>query len=144
MADNTSKKKEVRRPLKPRDIKFVEAKTNNPDLPDYKAAMAATGAKDINIASTQAARMLQNVTLREALDATMAAQGWTIDRVLQPVKDGLEYTGDTERDTLEVRYKAHDRAVKLLQIAHGETENKGGNTFIFNNTGESSQNFLKK
>lgn len=79
-----------RKPLKQRDLKFIEAKAKEPDLPDYKAAMAATGTTDMNVASTQAARMLQNVTLREALQDALTNQGFTIDDGAKALVDALQ------------------------------------------------------
>lgn len=135
-------KKEIRRPLKPRDIRFVEAKVKNPDTPNYKAAMIATGTTDMNVASTQAARMLHNVTLRETIDVAMDKMGYSIDGIIEPVKDALEYTdpdGD-ERAQLDIRLKGHDRAMKLLMIISGDDKTPGGNTFNF----IGQNNFVKK
>ena len=133
--------KEIRRPLKVKDVKFIAAKVKEPDMPNYKAAMIATGAKDMNTASTNAARMLQNATLREALDEAMVKLGITIDSAVAPVREALEYEGDTDRDTLEMRLKGHDRAMKVLQIIGTDDQGTKPGTINFN---FGTQNFVKK
>lgn len=135
-------KKEIRRPLKPREYRFLKTKIDNPDMPNYKAAMIATNATTVASANVEAKRMLQNASLREKLDEALVAQGFTMDNITKPVKRALNYQGETERDTIDVQLKAHDRALKMLQIIGGE-QGGGNNTFIFNN-GDSSQNFIKK
>jgi hypothetical protein len=116
-------KKPISRPLKPKDITFIEAKSKG--LPDYKAAMAATGTTDMNVASTQAARMLQNVTLREELDRVLADKGITIDRAVQPIQDALN------DDDLDMQLKGSDRALKLMG-AYQNQNTPQGNTINFN------------
>jgi hypothetical protein len=101
-------KKEVRRPLKNRDIAFIKAKAEG--LPNYKAAMVATGTRDQNVASVQAVRMLENVSLREKLDEVLEQKGITIEAAVAPVREALD------NDQLDMRLKGSDRAIKLLTM----------------------------
>jgi hypothetical protein len=120
-------KKVVRRPLKPKDIKFVEAKAQG--LPNYKAAMIASGAKTINSASTEANRMLKNATLRERLDEVLIAKGITLEKAVEPIQKALDYIDDDPRNELEMRLKGSDRALKVIG-AFERAENPNSNTTI--------------
>ena len=134
--DAKPKKKEVRRPLKVKDYKFIAAKTRDPEMPNYKAAMIATGANTYGSAAVEANRMLKNANLREALDEGMAEQGWSINKILTPVTEALE------DEDLDRRLKGHDRAMRVIQMAAGD-DNKQGSTIQFNNI-QVNNKFIKK
>jgi hypothetical protein len=152
-------KPEKRRPLKPRDKKFLEVKAKNPDMPDYKAAMAVTGAKDMNTASTQAARMLQNVTLREALEDALMNQGFTIDDGARVLVDALSANKSAQGATISdedengnrtaiglVETDIPDHAIRInaaktiFAFLQDKSDPGGGNTFNF----IGQNNFVKK
>lgn len=153
-------KKEIRRPLKPKDILFIEEKVKDPGISNRDAAMKATGLTNQQSAAVESVRMLKNANLREALDEALVNAGISLDKVIAPVVQALEYRTKTveeveiteenvdlvnrvSRDDLEMRLKGHDRAIKLIQIANGGDEPGKGNTFNFNfNNG--NQSFVRK
>ena len=148
-----------RRPLKQRDKKFVEIKAKNPDMPNYKAAMIATGATSEKVGSVQAHRMLENVSLREALEAALMNQGFTIDDSAKALVDALQahkstqgvvYEKDEEGNSTAtptlVETDVADHGIRInaartiLSFLADKNEPAGGTTlnFIGNNT------FVKK
>lgn len=145
------KPKEKRKPLKPRDKKFVEIKAKNPDMPNYKAAMLATGATSEKVGSVQAHRMLENVSLREALEDALMEEGFTIRDSAKALVDALqahkstqgvvyekdEEGGSTSTPTL-VETDVPDHAIRinaartiLTFLGDKNDADKGGNTFNF-------------
>jgi hypothetical protein len=133
-------KKEIRRPLKPKDIAFIKKKAENPLEPDYKIAMAVTGTKSTNVASTQVARMLQNVTLKEALNEALAKQGYSIDDAAQTLVEASQATksfvseGELKESDIPdhaIRLNA-TRAMLTLLDERAAPGSGGGNTINFN------------
>lgn len=111
-------KKEKRKPLKPREKKFLEIKSKHPDMPDYKAAQLVTGAKDMNVASTQAARLLQNVTLREALEEALVSQGFTVEDSAKALVDALQ----ANKSTAGVEYEKFEDGTTTTKPTLVETD----------------------
>ncbi len=113
-------RKIVTRPLKPREVKFVEAKARG--LNNARAAMEATGTTDLNIASTQASRMLHNVTVKEAIAAELQKQGITMENAIKPIAKALAH------DDVEINLKGSDRYFKLVGAYNN---NEGGGSVHF-------------
>jgi hypothetical protein len=139
-------KKEIRRPLKPRDVKFIQAKAEDPAIPDYKAAMEATGTTDVNVASTQAARMLQNVTMREALEEALIGQGFSIADSAKALIDALGAKKSYQAEGTLVESDLADHGIRMsaartiLTFLDDKSENGGGSSINFN---FGTQNFVK-
>lgn len=143
MIDNA--KAEIRRPLKPRDITFIRAKVDGKN--NSEAAMIATGATSQNVASTQAARMLQNVTLREALDEALYRAGLSMDNVAEVIVEATKATKTIQVGKKLVETDTPDHSVRLNAVkALGtmladRTTPSGGGTVNFN---FGTQNFVKE
>lgn len=151
-------KKEVRRPLKPRDTRFIKAKAENPDIPNYKAAMIATGTDDMATANVQAQRMLQNVSLREALEEALQRQGFTIDSGAKALNDALKANKSTQGAVVEdgervsiglIETDIPDHAIRvnaaktIFAFLQDKSEPEK-NTFNFKlNVNNGQQNFVK-
>lgn len=145
MIDNA--KHEIRRPLKPRDIKFIQAKVKKPDIPDYQAAMIATGADNMNLASTQANRMLKNVTLREALDEALYRAGLSMDNVAEVIVEATKATKTVQVGKKLVVTDVPDHSVRLNAIKAvgtmlADRSDAGGSGTVNFNFG--TQNFVKE
>lgn len=78
-----------RRPLKPKEIKFIEGKVAGKS--NRQAASEATGAS-IEVAAVQANRMLRDVNVQDELAKAFQRHGITIDAATQPIADGLKAT----------------------------------------------------
>lgn len=102
------------------------------------AAMEAYNASTPEAASSIASNTLKKVNVQEALQAELAKQGLTLDKVVAPVVKAMNATIkvrvdgetiDTGQDDLEMQLKGHDRAMKILNVNQAK---EGGNTIIFN------------
>lgn len=147
--DTTAKpaKKEIRRPLKPRDIRFIKAKAKNPDIPDYQAAMIATGSTNPKAASVQAVRMLENVSLREALNEALVKQGFSIDEGAKALVNALQakktYVADGELHESDIAdHSIRVNATKTI-FAFLQDKSDGNTTTNVFNFNQGTQNFVK-
>lgn len=141
-----SAKREVRRPLKPRDIEFIKAKVDG--KPNYEAAMIATGATSEKVGSVQAVRMLENVSLREALNEALYKAGLTIDNVAEVLTDATQATKTVQVGAELVVTEVPDHSIRLNAVkaigtifADRSGNGDGGSTINFN---IGTQNFVKK
>lgn len=141
-----SAKREIRRPLTPKDTRFIRAKVDGKS--NYEAAMVATGTDDMNVASTQAARMLHNVTLREALNEALYKAGLTIDNVAEVLTDATQATKTVQVGAKLVVTEVPDHSIRLNAVkaigtifADRSGNGDGGSTINFN---IGTQNFVKK
>jgi hypothetical protein len=135
----------VNRPLKPREIKFIKAKSEG--MNNSQAGMLATGLTNPESARVEAHRMLRNATVQELLAAEMEKQGLTLACVIRPVAEAMDanrevYDGDgnlvSEKPDHSIRLKAAGMAHKLM----GLTNETGTTNIHFNNfSGEQQNNY---
>jgi hypothetical protein len=101
-----------------------------------ESALATYNVSTPESASAMASKTLAKVNVRAALDAELAKQGITLEKIIQPVAAALDakiriksvVTGETveiDAPDLEMNLKGHDRAVKLMGL---HNTGDGGNT----------------
>ncbi len=90
--------------------------------------------------------------VKEAIDAEMAKQGITMEKIIAPVAAALEAktriksvangeTFEIDAPDLEMQLKGHDRAVRLMNF--GQKKDEGGNTIIFNRGDVVAKKYVK-
>lgn len=127
--------------LTPKQAKFVqkiaEGKTGT------QAALESYNVKSVDVAKTVASENYSKPNIREAIQRALEHHQITPEMALEPVKRGLLFQGDTERESLDMNLKAVGIYSKLLGMTEDKSNQSNGNTFVFNNV-NSSQNFYKK
>lgn len=127
-----------RKRLTPKQIAFVKAKVENPQLPNYKVAMIATGTTDPNLASVQAVRLLRNDSVKDALEEALSEIGFTVKASAQVLMDALQanqtatFKGqiyESDKPDHGIRVNA---ARTILTLLGGGKPEGGGNSFTFN------------
>ena len=125
--------------LTPKQAKFVKALAEGKN--QTQAALEAYPAQTYQSARVQAVENLAKPNIREAIEHAIGFHKITPEEAVAPVRMALDYKGETDRDTVDVRLKGLHAYLKLSQFIDNDGE-KGGNTFIINN--EKSQQFFKK
>lgn len=120
--------------------------------PKYKAAVEAGYSE--KSARSIATETLKKPNIQEALQAELAKQGITLEKIIKPIKDGLEaekvsIVGNGDEAMAEItpdhsiRLKASDMAQKLMGVKANQ-ENPGGNTYIFNKGDIVKKKYIKE
>lgn len=133
-------KSKLKNGLTPKQAKYVEEIAKG--QPGYKAAMIAYDTKSPKTANDISVENQHKPAIKEAIEKAIGHHGITAEQAVLPVRMALDYEGDTNRDTLDMRLKGLYAYLKLAQFVEGDKD-KSGNTFIFNN-GNATNNFLKK
>ena len=78
----------------------------------------------------EAHKTLQKPHVQEALEKALAVRGITIDKIVAPVAEALEYENPLDpKDQIEVRLKGHDRGIKIIR-PQGTPNGGGTNVFV--------------
>lgn len=121
-----------------KQAKFVKGVAQG--KPATIAALEAYDTENYNVASTIAVENMQKPSVKEAIDAEMAKQGITIEKIIAPVAAALEAktriksvtTGETmeiDAPDLDMQLKGHDRAVKLMSFGMKKDDGATINNF---------------
>lgn len=117
-----------------KQAKFVKAKIEGKS--GTKAYMEAYETDNAKVASVEASRLLAKPSIQEIVQESMVRQGITVDKVIQPIADGLiankihmngdaiEYSADHS-----TRLKAAGMALDLMGVK------QSGNSTTINNFG---------
>lgn len=126
--------------------KFVKAYVAN-DGNGTKAALETYDTVDDKTAGVIAVENLGKPSIRQAIDMALEKAEITMDKVIQPIADGLVATKSIPvgEDVVEItdhgiRLKASAMAQKLMGM---EDKESGGNTYIFSKGDIVQQKYVK-
>lgn len=127
--------------LTPKQAKFVEGIAQGKS--STVAALEAYETDNYHTAAVVASENLNKPKVRDAVLNALEHHSLTAIDAVRPVKEAIDFKGDTKRESLEVNLKGVDRYLKLLAMTEDRTDKGSSTTLIFNN-GTSSNNFVKK
>lgn len=113
---------QAKRPkLTVKQAKFVKAKAEGKS--GTQAYMEAYGTTNANVAKVEASRTLTKPNVQEALQAEMARQGITLEKIIKPVADALEaekvhIVGNGEQAMAEI---VPDHSIRLKASSMAQT-----------------------
>ena len=127
----TTKPKTKRLTVK--QTKFLNAKVQGKS--GTRAYMEAYNTKNVTVAKVEASRTLSKPNVQEAYQVALEKNGITLDRAIAPIGKALVatkvlITGKDEDafaevvDDIDVQLKGSDRALKLMGISQGDTNNQ--------------------
>jgi hypothetical protein len=124
--------------LTARQIAFVKVKAENPTLPNYQAAMQATGLTNPGTAAVVANRLLKNDNVKDALEEALIEVGFTVKDSAKVLVDALKANKVVVTDGEAYESDLADHGIRvnaartLLSLLGGGKPEGGGNTFNFN------------
>lgn len=131
------KKKKIKKPLKPEEIKFVENMAKG--MTQKEAIMDSHGVTNSQSAVTMSSRLVKKKEIQELVADVLKRHSVDLEEALKPIIRGLkakrviQYKDDafvSDIDDISTQIQASDRVLKLMGAYQKKSEDGVGNNYI--------------